>query len=263
MTSDALDNARRSADVAYSAALGENARELQRKLSALRSNLASRGLLTSSVMTGEAARIYGEYVRNLLQARLDGLLDGYELHDLPLVDDALVKSTVEQIVEMKGVLFDDVKRRATTIDIGLGGDLFYQRLDIECGVTGVWITARIDQRRLMTKRKSQSAAPTVYHVHGHNSRVNVNSVDNSVNVITVSPQEIFANLRQAIQTGVPEGEQEAILARLEALEREQHSPTFAQRYTEFISTVADHMKIIGPFIPALTELLQKTLSSTS
>jgi hypothetical protein len=98
----------------------------------------------------------------------------------------------------------------------------------------------------------------VYHIEGDNSRVSVNSIDNSVNVVVKSSEQIFANLRQTLQSGVPEGaERTDILARLTALEQAQGSKSFVQHYTEFIAAAANHMQLVGPFIPALTEILQK------
>jgi hypothetical protein len=45
------------------------------------------------------------------------------------------------------------------------------------------------------------------------------------------------------------------------LEKAQGTKLFAERYTDFISAAANHMTIIAPFIPALSELLKKALGS--
>ena len=216
----------------------------------------------SGAMTVGAARLYAEHARFLLQTRLDGLLDGYELHDVPL-DDALVDSTVKEILDLRTTLLANVARSATPVDVGPPGlQVFTQQLEGECGVSAAWVKTQVDKRRLAAKRKAQATAPTnIYHVHGHNPRWNVNSVDNSVNVVTVSAIQVFADLRQAIQSGVSEGdEQWDMLARLTELEQAQQSPSFAQRYSDFISAAANHMTLIGPFIPALTELLHRVLT---
>jgi len=257
-----LEDARRSADTAYAAAASENAHGLQRKLAELRNSLAARGIVMSGAMTVGAARLYAEHARFLIQTRLDGLLDGYELHDVPL-DEALVDSTIKEILELRTSLLANVARSATTVDVGPPGlQVFTQQLEAECGVSAAWVKTQIDKRRLTAKRKAQAAATAnIYHVHGHNPRWNLNTVDNSVNVVTVSATQVFADLRQAIQTGVPEGdEQKDILVRLMELEQAQQSPSFAQRYADFISAAANHMTLIGPFIPALTELLHRVLT---
>jgi hypothetical protein len=59
---------------------------------------------------------------------------------------------------------------------------------------------------------------------------------------------------------VSDGEERAdILEKLTALEQSQNSPSFGKRYTEFVAAAANHMILLSPFIPALTELLHKTL----
>jgi hypothetical protein len=91
----------------------------------------------------------------------------------------------------------------------------------------------------------------------------VNSADHSVNNVTVSSQQVFADLRREIESHVPEGdERKDILEKLTVLENEQGSPSFAKRYADFVAVAANHMALIGPFIPALTELLHKALTGS-
>ena len=100
---------------------------------------------------------------------------------------------------------------------------------------------------------------TIYHIEGNNNRVLTNSEDHSVNVLVQTTEQIFVALRREIESKVSSGEvQSAILTKLSALERAQNSPSFKERYAEFISTAADYVTLISPFIPALTEMLQKT-----
>jgi hypothetical protein len=79
-------------------------------------------------------------------------------------------------------------------------------------------------------------------------------------VVITSQEQVFTDLRNQITSGVPAGdEQKDVLDKLTALEQAKESRSFAQRYAEFISVAANHMVLIAPFIPALTEMLQKTL----
>ena len=81
-----------------------------------------------------------------------------------------------------------------------------------------------------------------------------------MNVVIVSSEQIFTNLRQQIESEIPAGdERRDILEKLTALEQAQNSPSFTKRYSDFIAAAANHMVLLGPFIPALTELLQRTL----
>jgi hypothetical protein len=104
----------------------------------------------------------------------------------------------------------------------------------------------------------QPLVTNVYHLSGPNARVNVQSTDQSVNQVVTSEQ-LFETLRETIQSGIPKQQQPEILARLDALERAQNDKSFGVRYTEFITAAANHMTILAPFIPALSELLHKVL----
>jgi hypothetical protein len=67
-------------------------------------------------------------------------------------------------------------------------------------------------------------------------------------------------MRRQIRSSVPANdEQQDILEKLAVLEAAQGSPSFPHRYSEFISTAANHMTLLAPFIPALTEILSKAL----
>ncbi len=96
----------------------------------------------------------------------------------------------------------------------------------------------------------------IYNVQGAHARVNVQSEDHSVNVSTLSEQQVFSGLRQAIIQGtLDEAERATILERLDSLERSVHTASFVSNYQAFINAVASHMTIILPFVPALAQLL--------
>jgi hypothetical protein len=96
----------------------------------------------------------------------------------------------------------------------------------------------------------------VYNLHGAHSRVNIQSEDQSVNVSSITEQQVFSGIRQAIAQGVSDDtERGAILDKLDALEKSVRSTDFLSKYQSFINAVASHMTIILPFIPALTQML--------
>ena len=78
------------------------------------------------------------------------------------------------------------------------------------------IRANVERKRL---RKEQAAAnrnvTNVYHVYGRNPRWNTNSADNSVNIVSISQEEIFVALKQDIVEKIQEGDERSdILHRL-------------------------------------------------
>ena len=102
----------------------------------------------------------------------------------------------------------------------------------------------------------------VYHISGHNVRVNSNSTDDSVNIVSVSQEQVFTTLKQEFVERIQDvEEQKDIIKKLDALQKAQGTKSFGERYTEFISAAANHMTVIGPFIPALTELLRTALEA--
>jgi len=94
-----------------------------------------------------------------------------------------------------------------------------------------------------------------FHLHGHNSHINVNSTDSSTNVVSVSNEKTFVRMREAAQSIQDEPEREKILTRIAELERTKGSANFLSAYQTFISVIADHMTVFGPFIPLLTQML--------
>jgi len=89
---------------------------------------------------------------------------------------------------------------------------------------------------------------------GANSRVNIASTDNSTNV--ASDIKVLNDLRSAITDGVSDQEaRDKLLAAVEDLQREHGGSGFLGAYQRFMSIAADHIGVIGPFLPALAGLL--------
>jgi hypothetical protein len=95
-------------------------------------------------------------------------------------------------------------------------------------------------------------------MHGPNSRINVNSMDNSVNIASATNDQTLVQLRDATRSITDESERARVLARLDDLERAKGSSGFLPAYQSFVASVADYMSICGPFIPALTQMLSGT-----
>lgn len=104
---------------------------------------------------------------------------------------------------------------------------------------------------------SSAHSTVAYNVTGPNTRLNINSIDVSTNVMNQAPAELFQALREAIQaTGAGAADQDQLLARVTDLEQAYGKKSFARSYAEFMALAANHMEVLGPFIPALTQLLR-------
>ena len=94
-----------------------------------------------------------------------------------------------------------------------------------------------------------------YNVQGNNARVTVAGVDASTNTVQQAP-ELFAEIRAAVEQGIADAEaRRAVQESVEALESAQGSPSFLDRYKEFMGLAANHATVLGPFLQPLAGLL--------
>jgi hypothetical protein len=103
-------------------------------------------------------------------------------------------------------------------------------------------------------RKRMNTPNIIYNLHGQNARVNQGSVDYSVNI--ASSQTVFSEIKKTIESGIEDEElKQQLLTKTAELEQNVGKPSFAKKYAEFIACAANHMKLLGPWIPALTQWL--------
>ena len=256
--SQALEKARQFARTRYTGEIENIVREHQQKIGEMRNQLAARGLLMSGAMIRETARIDAEQVRAMTEARLDAILEGYELHGIA-IDDQMAVDICDEIIQGMNQLAFNCKCPTWGGSVPSGLESDYPRMVAQAvGLSANLVKTQIDRRRLMVKKTEGST--TIYNVQGDNARWNINSADHSVNVITKSSAEFFTALRERVESGVPDGdERKKILDAVTALEQTHGKPTFAQRYTDLIAAAANHMTLLAPFIPALSEMLHNVL----
>jgi hypothetical protein len=95
------------------------------------------------------------------------------------------------------------------------------------------------------------------HLHGHNPRVNMNSTDNSVNITSVSSDQLFVQLREAARSIGDESERTKIVAAINEMESAKQSSGFLHSYQNFMASAANHVTVFAPFISALAQMLSK------
>lgn len=94
----------------------------------------------------------------------------------------------------------------------------------------------------------------IYNVNGANAKVNINSTDNSTNNVTVNPSELFDKLTDLIKVNI--GDNAELIELVDEMRKTQDQPGFLNRYQNFIACATNHMALIAPFIPALTQMIQ-------
>jgi len=102
--------------------------------------------------------------------------------------------------------------------------------------------------------KDSKPQQIIYNVNGTNARVNINSTDNSTTNITVNPSEIFDKLTHLLKESISDNAE--LLELIGDMRQTQGQPGFLVKYQNFIASAANHMTLIAPFIPALTQMIQ-------
>jgi hypothetical protein len=257
--SEAIQKARQFARTAYAAASERILRERQDDLAKMHTEMAARGIGRSGMVVAETARISGEKIRALTEARLDGILEGYELYGV-VIDDLTAVNICDEVMQgLNQTVIASRKHSFVGVPASAAG-VYPQLVAHNVGVSAAWVKTQIDRRRLVPKKNERPSVTTIYYVQGDHARWNVNSTDNSVNIVTKSSAEFFTTLREQIESGIPDGdERRKILEASTALEESHGKAPFAQRYTDFMAAAANHITVIVPFIPALTEMLHKVL----
>jgi|GEM_PF-2767359 len=109
------------------------------------------------------------------------------------------------------------------------------------------------EERETLRRPTQSI---VYNLNGANTRVNNHSTDQSINVVNASNHEVFDEIKKILSDNVDnQDELRELRLLVNNMESTQNTSAFTQSYQKFITSAANHMTILSPFIPALTQMI--------
>jgi len=96
----------------------------------------------------------------------------------------------------------------------------------------------------------------VFGVAAPEVAVRLFSADSLVVIAHVTAYELFAHLRQAVETGIGEGDEKSrSIAALDALRESYGTPDLARRASDFVALAVDRREVFGPFLVALGQLL--------
>jgi hypothetical protein len=69
-------------------------------------------------------------------------------------------------------------------------------------------------------------------------------------------EKVFSELAEALRQNVdPNDARDKLITLVEEMRRGTRVGTFREKYREFIAAAADHITIVAPFLPALSQLL--------
>jgi len=106
------------------------------------------------------------------------------------------------------------------------------------------------------KPKATTHQTTVYNITGVNSRVNIDSVDSSTNIVNTDVTQLFASMRSAVDAGsIDESAREALHSRIDKMEAAIGTKSFAHTYADFMQLAANHLTVFKPFLPALVQMM--------
>jgi hypothetical protein len=106
------------------------------------------------------------------------------------------------------------------------------------------------------KPKAMTHQTTVYNITGVNSRVSIDSVDSSTNIVNTDVRQLFSSMRDAIQDGpIDESARETLRSRIDAMEAAAGTQSFGQTYADFMRLAASHVTVFKPFFAALSQIM--------
>ncbi|WP_139351311.1 hypothetical protein [Rhodanobacter sp. B05] len=117
--------------------------------------------------------------------------------------------------------------------------------------------ARIPSRAPASASIPSASIPAAITISGHNARININSTDNSVNVIQVN-ETVLDDVISALASLPDQPGREVAVAAAKDLKTHAGKPSFAGKYKDFMSSVSDHVSIISaiaPYLGALAHML--------
>ncbi len=134
---------------AYLAALQKSRLETAQKIQATTASLAQRGVILSGRTVYEIAKIQGDAVNALVQAKADALLDAYELYGAEIGDEILAEVQSLRV---------NLTAHITTKDSGLppgvpAANMFKSMLEDNTGAIVNTIACQIEQRKVAPKFK--------------------------------------------------------------------------------------------------------------
>jgi len=115
-------------------------------------------------------------------------------------------------------------------------------------------------KRIVAKSKTyrMNTQPSIiYNFNGANARVNNNSLDVSTNVVNLSEDQLFSDLRKALNAVSDEASRNRLVEETKALEAQKDRPSRSSAYFKFIERAANHVTLFAPLIPALTQWVQQ------
>jgi len=114
----------------------------------------------------------------------------------------------------------------------------------------------VAQLRCETEPTPESPSTVNYNILGANARINVNSIDNSANTVSVD-HSVFNEICEIINSQIGDSaEQEVLLKLVAEMKESAGSPSFLGKYKQFMATAANHTAVFAPVISELAQMVR-------
>jgi len=135
---------------AYAAKLHNSTQLAAEKILETKARLAAKGIILSGSTVYEIAKIQGEHINTVVQARADALLDAYELYGAE-IDDAIL----EEVSSLRVTLIGHIAAsKSSGLPPGVPGlPMFQSLLATNTGAIVDTIACQIEQRKVVPKIK--------------------------------------------------------------------------------------------------------------
>lgn len=112
----------------------------------------------------------------------------------------------------------------------------------------------VSVRKTTTKLYSNRVT---YNITNESGKVNIDSVDNSVNInLSLSnEEETLFNALKELTASIEDGD--IICKSVDEMHDNIGKETFVVKYNNFIQSIANHMTVFAPFIPMLSNLIAR------
>lgn len=113
---------------------------------------------------------------------------------------------------------------------------------------------KVEKESKYKSSKTNSSSQT-YNINNQSGKINIHSIDQSINyILTPNDEQLFLTLKELARSIDSNENIENIV---QELRDNVGNKTYAEKYNEFIQSIANHMTIFAPFIPVLSEFLTK------
>ena len=134
---------------AYAAKLHASTQLAAETIAATKAQLAAKGVILSGRTVHEIAKIQGENINTVVQARADALLDAYELYGAEIDDEILA-----EVTSLRSTLIGQIGLKNSGLPPGVpASDHFMPLLDTNTGAIVNTIACQIEQRKVVPKIK--------------------------------------------------------------------------------------------------------------